>query len=80
MVPAGTPRSPRSFGSLFREDTAMTAKDPRKAHTPDDDPEPGTPGTGEDTCPVCHGSGKKDGEECPRCDGTGRIVEGIGGG
>lgn len=56
-------------------------------HTPADDPEPGTPGTGEDICPVCHGTGLKSdpetgratGERCPRCGGTGRIIEGIGG-
>jgi hypothetical protein len=46
---------------------------------PGDDAAPGTPGTGEDTCPVCQGSGRVDGRPCANCDGTGRIVEGIGG-
>jgi len=46
----------------------------------------GTPGTGEDVCPICHGTGRLvdgdegDSEPCPNCGGTGRIVEGIGGG
>jgi len=61
---------------------------PPRQRTPEDDPEPGAPGTGEDVCPECHGAGKKTDPEtcaqadapCPRCDGTGRIVEGIGGG
>jgi hypothetical protein len=49
--------------------------------SPGDDAEPGTPGTGEDICKVCHGSGKnKDGSTCANCGGTGRITEGIGGG
>jgi hypothetical protein len=48
---------------------------------PGDDAAPGTPGTGEDTCPVCHGSGKiSDGNSCPNCGGSGTITEGIGGG
>jgi hypothetical protein len=48
---------------------------------PGDDAAPGTPGTGEDICQVCHGSGKTVmGGLCPNCGGTGKIVEGIGGG
>ncbi len=33
----------------------MHVKNPARYHTPDDDPEPGTPGTGED--PEWHGRG-----------------------
>ncbi|MDB5762903.1 MAG: hypothetical protein JWQ21_1898 [Herminiimonas sp.] len=48
---------------------------------PGDEAAPGTPGTGEDICPVCHGSGKKeDGTSCTNCGGSGRITEVIGGG
>ncbi len=48
---------------------------------PGDDAPEGTPGTGEDLCPRCHGSGKIDGKaDCPDCGGTGKIIEGIGGG
>lgn len=48
---------------------------------PGDEAAPGTPGTGEDTCPVCHGSGKlEDDKPCANCGGSGVIVEGIGGG
>ena len=35
------------------------SKNPLRHHTPDDDPEAGTPGTGEDICPDCHGTGKQ---------------------
>lgn len=31
-------------------------------------------------CPACGGTGERDGMTCARCDGTGRLVEGIGGG
>lgn len=51
---------------------------------PGDEAPEGTPGTGEDVCPVCQGSGHApDTEEdtpCPNCGGTGVITEGIGGG
>ncbi|MDA8252285.1 MAG: hypothetical protein M0Z28_24395 [Rhodospirillales bacterium] len=47
---------------------------------PGDEAAPGTPGTGEDVCPDCHGSGRRDGAACPTCGGSGRVVRGIGGG
>jgi hypothetical protein len=47
---------------------------------PGDDAAPGTPGTGEDVCPVCSGSGTNNGGTCETCGGTGKVVEGIGGG
>lgn len=54
---------------------------PESDMNPGDDAEPGTPGTGEDICPTCNGSGRlADGRSCPSCGGTGRIIEGIGGG
>ena len=47
---------------------------------PGDEAAPGTPGTGEDICRRCGGSGAIDGKDCPECGGTGKVVEGIGGG
>ena len=47
---------------------------------PGDEAPPGTPETGEDVCPRCVGSGVVDGEDCPGCGGTGRVIEGVGGG
>ena len=46
---------------------------------PGDEAPPGTPGTGEDLCPVCNGSGEQDGGRCAECGGTGRVIKGIGG-
>jgi hypothetical protein len=46
---------------------------------PGDDAAPGTPGTGENVCPRCSGSGRVDAGECPECGGSGRVIEGIGG-
>lgn len=48
---------------------------------PGDEAPPGTPGTGEDVCPACRGTGKlASGQPCPECGGSGKITEGIGGG
>ena len=47
---------------------------------PGDDAEPGTPGTGENLCPACGGSGSIDGGDCPECGGSGKVIEGVGGG
>jgi len=55
----------------------MTAKE---RLTLGDEAEPGTPGSGEDVCPVCDGRGTKDGAKCETCGGTGKVVQGIGGG
>jgi DnaJ-class molecular chaperone len=48
---------------------------------PGDEAAPGTPGTGENLCPHCNGKGRhEDGSECPVCDGTGKVIEGLAGG
>ena len=41
---------------------------------------PGTPGTGENLCPHCSGTGKVESKACPECNGTGKVITGIGGG
>ncbi len=46
---------------------------------PGDEAPPGTPGTGEDVCRRCRGTGHIREGVCPDCNGTGRVVEGIGG-
>ncbi len=46
---------------------------------PGDDAPAGTPGTGENICPVCNGAGRLRGASCANCGGSGRIVAGIGG-
>jgi RecJ-like exonuclease len=54
---------------------------PDKQMNPGDEAPPDTPGTGEDICPMCKGTGKiENGRECPNCGGTGKIIEGVGGG
>ncbi len=46
---------------------------------PGDQAPPGTPGTGENVCPRCGGSGRIGETGCPDCAGTGRVIAGIGG-
>jgi len=47
---------------------------------PGDQGTPGTPGTGENVCPECKGSGRIGAGPCQTCGGTGVVVEGIAGG
>jgi DnaJ-class molecular chaperone len=47
---------------------------------PGDEARPGTPGSGENICRTCKGSGEVNQKPCPDCDGTGKVTEGIGGG
>lgn len=46
---------------------------------PGDEAPEGTPGTGEDVCPRCGGTGRLGASSCPECEGTGRVTKGIGG-
>ena len=54
--------------------------DDQTTQNPGDEAPAGTPGTGDDICPKCGGTGQANGAECGNCGGTGRIVEGVGGG
>lgn len=52
---------------------------------PVDEAGPSIPGTGENLCPRCHGTGRvtnpqREEVPCPACEGTGQLVVGIGGG
>jgi hypothetical protein len=47
---------------------------------PGDDAAPGATGAGENVCRECGGSGRLDGGACQTCQGTGKVIEGIGGG
>ena len=59
-----------------------SAPDPEM--NPGDEAKPGTPGTGEDVCPICHGTGRLLDEDdtvpCTNCGGMGIVTVGIGGG
>lgn len=52
---------------------------PARPMSAGDEAPPGTPGTGENVCPDCGGSGRRTGRECATCSGTGKVTVGIGG-
>jgi hypothetical protein len=72
-----SPRAPAIYAGAPDDHTPGTGEP--GGHSGDDAP-PSTPGTGENICPDCNGSGQRDGRECPTCGGTGKVIEGIGGG
>ena len=47
--------------------------------SPGDEVPPGTPGSGEDVCPRCGGSGRIEAQPCDNCSGSGKITRAIGG-
>ncbi len=55
----------------------MSDTEPSK---PGDEAQPSTPGTGENLCRHCGGTGKIEDETCSECKGTGKVTTGIGGG
>ena len=55
------------------------APDRRAPTAPGDEAPPGTPGTGENVCRMCGGKGKVAGRTCSECQGSGTVIEGIGG-
>lgn len=67
-----------SVDLAVRPAEASGAPTPRPM-APGDEAPPGTPGTGEDLCRTCGGSGQLNGGPCPECEGTGRVTRGIGG-
>ena len=58
---------------------STTGKPSETLINPGDEAPAGTTGTGEDICPDCAGTGRKDGGACSTCNGTGKVMKGIGG-
>jgi hypothetical protein len=71
-------------GNTQREDRPSDqpagSNNPNRAPlAPGDEAPAGTPGTGEAICRRCGGKGRINGEPCPECEGTGKVIAGIGG-
>lgn len=47
---------------------------------PGDEAPPDVPGVGDSACGACHGTGSVEGQPCTICGGTGKVLQGIGGG
>jgi DnaJ-class molecular chaperone len=67
-------RSDQPAGNHAKQSSGTDA-----AMSPGDEAPAGTPGTGEDVCPNCGGSGRAAGGACPICGGTGKVTVSIGG-
>lgn len=51
----------------------------RRPMSPGDQAPEGTPGTGQNVCGACNGTGIRHGDPCPECEGSGYVITGIGG-
>lgn len=74
----------QSQPKIGNEEESMKKRPPathpeQRRMMPGDQAHPGTPGTGENICRHCRGSGRLGKQDCPECGGTGLITEGIGG-
>lgn len=67
--------------SLDMADTPSgeTVSMPPGSMNPGDEAPEGTPGTGEDICRECGGSGQVGDAACPSCKGSGKVTVGVGG-
>ncbi|EPR17862.1 FAD-dependent pyridine nucleotide-disulfide oxidoreductase [Sphingobium indicum IP26] len=74
------PPPPLSQGLPDQGKRAAMPTDDNERMKPGDQAPAGTEGTGENLCPTCGGGGRLNGEPCPNCEGTGKVIEGIGGG
>jgi hypothetical protein len=74
---AGTVSDSVRFSLDTGRKQVMSTSDAAK---PGDEAPPGAPGTGENLCRACSGTGKVDDVPCPDCKGTGKVTTGIGGG
>ncbi len=66
--------------STYPQSNAPETSPADKPMSPGDQAPPGTPGTGENVCPRCGGSGRIEQGPCPECQGTGHVNTGVGGG
>ena len=55
------------------------ASAPAGAMNPGDEAPEGTPGSGENICRECGGSGRVGDAACPSCQGSGKVTVGVGG-
>ena len=74
---APPPSQPRAPGAS--DQPAGPKSGPATPMAPGDEAPPGTPGTGENICRDCGGSGRQGGATCPTCQGAGVVTVGIGG-
>jgi hypothetical protein len=67
--------------SAARSEPGKTQSTPVAAGTMNlgDEAPPGTPGTAENVCRECGGSGRVTDAVCPSCNGSGKVTVGVGG-
>lgn len=57
---------------------AADAPSANEPMNPGDESPARTPGTAENICPDCGGSGKQGTSDCTRCGGSGKVIVNVG--
>jgi hypothetical protein len=73
------PTLPSSSSLPSRPGAAQSAPFTSDAMNPGDEAPAGAPGTGENVCRACGGSGRVAEKTCPSCNGSGKVTMGVGG-
>jgi hypothetical protein len=83
QLPSGKEPAEGSRETIDREIERTGAQRPlrtgRSEVAPGDEAPPGTPGTGENACLACAGSGTVGDSDCSNWMGSGRVIKAIGG-
>ena len=69
-----------SVGSSSPGSGTGPVSEPPATLNPGDEAPAGTPGTGENICRECGGSGRVGEAVCAFCNGSGKVIVGVGGG
>lgn len=74
-----TPREPGASDQPSDHSRGGAQSEPSAPMAPGDEAPQGEPGTGENTCPRCDGTGLEGARPCPECGGRGVVTVNIGG-
>jgi hypothetical protein len=74
------PSHPPSAAQNTPPQPASPAQPAAPVRRPGDEVPEGSPGSGENVCRRCGGTGQIQNSPCPDCNGSGKVTVGIGGG
>jgi hypothetical protein len=77
---SGPPEIDEAWAARVKDKLLGEAETPQPDRPNADEVAQGTPGSGENVCRRCSGTGMVEGRVCDECNGTGKVITPIGGG